>query len=57
MDSQLIALIDIEKLLSEHGTMDVNCVLVLGILVLWDLLLLVIRELFDVVAPVIWLSL
>ena len=57
MDSQLIALIDIEKLLSEHGTMDVNCVLVLGFLVVWDLLLLIIRELFDIVAPIIRLSL
>ena len=57
MNSELIPFVDVKELLCEHGTMQVESVSVLRRCILTYRIVYVVRELFNVIAPVVWLAL
>jgi len=57
MNSELIPFVDVKELLCEHGTMQVESVSVLRRCILAYRIVYVVRELFNVIAPVVWLAL
>jgi len=56
MHSELILLVELKKLFSEHGSVDMQRVFVLRRSARLDFRAVVVAELVDVVAPVVWLA-